>query len=70
MKEEEKIAKARKQLIISGIICVMAVILTLWIISLRNTLNDNKQHYTSPFDTVQKAQQQTGLWEQLKKILP
>lgn len=71
MDEQDKIVKAKKQLVITGVICIMVVIFTLWLFSLRSTITNSIQRYTSPFNTVQKAQQeQPTIWKQLKKTLP
>lgn len=56
--EEDKIARARKQLLIIGVVCISAVILTLWVINLRVTLRENRIKYPSSFSTLKSSQEQ------------
>ncbi len=58
MSEEEKIAKAKKQLRIVGVVCITVVVFTLWLINLRGTLTQNKKQYRSPFQSLQSTQKE------------
>jgi len=55
MHEEEKIARARRQLIIIGVACVAAVVFLLWVLSLRRTLDLNRAQYSSPFSSIKET---------------
>lgn len=60
MRGEEKIAKARRQLILVGVVCVAIVVFTIWLVTLPRTLAENRERYSSPATLVKKFQE---LWK-------
>ena len=57
---QEDLIKARKQLIIVGVVCITAVVLALWLISLPRTLARNRAQYSSPSAAFKQLQE---LWK-------
>ncbi|OGL64407.1 hypothetical protein A3B21_04940 [Candidatus Uhrbacteria bacterium RIFCSPLOWO2_01_FULL_47_24] len=70
MEEEEKIAKARRQLLVVGVVCVAAVVFTIWLVSLRTTFSLNQKKYPSPLSALKQTQKQLGgSWDDFKQQL-
>ncbi|MDO8505337.1 MAG: hypothetical protein Q7S48_02050 [bacterium] len=57
-REEEKITKAKKQLLVVGVVCITIVVFTLWLVNLRTTLIQNKKQYSSPFQSLRSTKQE------------
>lgn len=63
--EAEKIFKAKKQLLIVGVVCITIVVFTLWLVNLRGTLRQNKKQYSSPFNALQSTKKELQKnWEE------
>lgn len=72
MTEPERIARAKKQLILVGVSCISIIVFVLWVIHLRSTLAyaAKRAPTTSIVDSFKKTQQQLGpQWEQFRKQL-
>ena len=70
MEDEEKIAKARRQLLIVGVACVAIVVFTIWLVSLHTTLSLNRKKYNSPLSALKQTQEQIGgSWKIFKQQL-
>ena len=70
MQEEEKIVKAKRQLLIVGVVCVSAVVFVLWLLNLRGMLAMNRSKYVSPLHSLKDAPGNLGgAWEEFKKQL-
>ena len=66
--ESEKIAKAKKQLLVTGVVCITIVVFTLWLVNLRGTLRQNKKQYPSPFQSLKSTQQELEqTWKEFRK---
>lgn len=58
--EEEKLARAKRQLLIVGVVCVAVIIFTLWAVALSGTFHRNRRNYHSPLDAFRSGQGQVG----------
>lgn len=60
MTEHEKVERARKQLILVGVICVAVVVFALWIMTLPRTLERNRAKFAPATSTIQQLKE---LWK-------
>ncbi len=60
MTEHEKIAKAKRQLLIIGVVCVSAVVFVLWLLNLRTMFAVNRNKYTSPTRAFKESSENLG----------
>lgn len=60
MTEHEKVEKARKQLIMIGVICVALVVFAIWLISLPRTFTRNRAKFAPTTSTIQQLKE---LWK-------
>ncbi len=60
MNEEEKAAKARKQLAIIGTVCIALVVFTIWLLRLPTILAYNRQNHPSAFSLFGSATNSIG----------
>ena len=67
-REAEKIIKAKKQLLLIGVICVATVIFVLWLVNLRSILKYNRNQYASPFPALQTPKDELkNSWREFRK---
>lgn len=70
LSEDEKLVKAKRQLLVVGVTCVAVVVATLWLISLRTTLARNRKIYPAAFRSILRAQPELDTnWQQFKEHL-
>lgn len=70
MREDEKLEKAKLELRLVGIICIVIVILALWLVSLRKTLARNRENYTPVSATLESARVELGgPWQEFQTQL-
>ena len=50
--EEEKLARAQRQLLVIGVSCVAIIIFTLWLVTLRTTFARNRRFYPTVLTTL------------------
>ncbi len=60
MNEEEKTARARKQLALVGAVCIALVVFTLWLTNLPTILAYNRQNHPSAFSLFGSATNSLG----------
>lgn len=69
MGEEEKIVRARKQLVAVGVVCVSVVVLILWIINLRSLFSYNRTNASDTLAPLKNTRPLNSTWEQFKSQL-
>ena len=68
MGEDEKIAKAKRQLVIVGVVCVSAVVFVLWLLNLRGMFAVNRSKYVSPLRSFKEATGNLGgTWDDFRR---
>ena len=62
---EEKLSKAKRQLLWVGVICITVVVVTLWLVNLQRTLARNRERYATPPSNnwTQFREQFNNLWQ-------
>jgi len=69
-KEHENIEKAKRQLVIVGVVCVSAVVFVLWLLNLRSILASNNSRYASPLHSFKAAPGNLGsAWNDFRNQL-
>ena len=58
MNAEEKLSKAKQQLIVVGVICMSILIFALWLANLQSTFAKNKHRYRSSLESLQDLRQE------------
>lgn len=68
MVEPEKITKAKRQLLIVGVVCVSAVVFVLWLLNLREMFAMNRNKYASSVRAFKEASGNLGAtWEDFRR---
>lgn len=71
MTEEERVIRAKKQLIAVGVVCTALLIFVLWVTNLKTTIAYmDKQAAPIPIESFKETEKQLGpKWEEFKKQL-
>ncbi|MBI4135195.1 hypothetical protein HY477_00470 [Candidatus Uhrbacteria bacterium] len=70
MPEDEKLEKAKRELRLVGIVCVVVVVGVLWFVSLRRTFAVNRQNYTPTRELIKDTRGNLGgSWNEFQNQL-
>ncbi len=67
MPEDKKLEKAKRELRLVGIVCVVTVVGALWLVSLRKTFAVNRQNYTPTRELIKDTRVEVGgSWDEFQ----
>lgn len=71
MSEQERVIRAKKQLIAVGVVCVTLIVFVLWVTHLKTTLSYLEQKSVPiPIQSFKETEKQLGpKWEEFRKQL-